>query len=191
MPDFSNSVIYKIVCKDSSIREKYIGHTTNFNNRMGKHKSNCNCVTRPEYNFPVYKFIRDHGGWDNWEMVELYKYPCVNIQEIKDEEGRAYNRFVCYFDMLNDKDPSRNKAEYNKQFREENREEINEWHRDQYNTITKFNNVRCDCGITVIEKSLKRHMGKPRHTKRMKKLEEVRTILLFTSLAAEHERDVS
>lgn len=177
MPDFSNSLIYKIVCKDSSITEMYIGHTTNYDRRNGEHRTNSTNINKRTYNYPVYKFIRGHGGWDNWEMVEMYKYPCETLQEIKDEEGRAYNRFVCDFDMLNDKDPSRNKAEYNKQFREENKEEINEWHRDQYNTITKFNIVRCECGITIIEKSLNRHMEKPRHTKRMKKLEEVRKIL--------------
>ena len=176
MTDYSKGYIYKIVCKDSSVREMYIGSSTDFY-RKCKHKSSCNKETDVHHNLKLYKFIRAHGGWDNWEMVELYKYPCETLQELKDEEGRAYNRFVCDFNMLNDKDPSRDKKEYNKQFREENREEINEWQRDNYHNNTKFNIVRCKCGITVTEKSLKRHTTKSRHTKRMAALEEVRNII--------------
>ena len=29
----------------------------------------------------VYKFIRENGGWINWEMVEVDKFSCVDSNE--------------------------------------------------------------------------------------------------------------
>jgi predicted GIY-YIG superfamily endonuclease len=39
--DYSNTIIYKIFCKDPSIKEIYIGHTTNFVTRKSEHKTSC------------------------------------------------------------------------------------------------------------------------------------------------------
>ena len=39
--NYSNTIIYKIVCKDVSIKECYVGQTTNFTKRKCSHKSNC------------------------------------------------------------------------------------------------------------------------------------------------------
>ena len=40
--DYSNTIFYKIYCKDESINELYIGHTTNFVQRKHAHKNSCN-----------------------------------------------------------------------------------------------------------------------------------------------------
>ena len=40
--DYSNTIIYKIVCKDQNIKDIYVGHTTNFVQRKHAHKQNCN-----------------------------------------------------------------------------------------------------------------------------------------------------
>jgi len=29
----------------------------------------------------LYNFINANGGWDNWEMIELEKYPCKDSNE--------------------------------------------------------------------------------------------------------------
>jgi len=39
--DYSKCIIYKIVNVDNE-NSVYVGHTTNFNQRKGKHKSDCN-----------------------------------------------------------------------------------------------------------------------------------------------------
>jgi len=39
--DYSETIIYKLVCKDSSIKDTYIGHTTNFVQRKNSHKISC------------------------------------------------------------------------------------------------------------------------------------------------------
>lgn len=68
MPNYNNSFIYKICCKDTSIEDIYIGSTINFRNRKWLHKSNCNSNNTNSH-FKVYQFIRENGGWDNWDMI--------------------------------------------------------------------------------------------------------------------------
>ena len=61
--DYSNTIIYKIFCKDTSIKEAYIGHTTNFVKRKSQHKAICK---KAFPNNKLYCYIRQYGGWDNW-----------------------------------------------------------------------------------------------------------------------------
>jgi hypothetical protein len=70
--------IYKLVCKDISIKELYIGSTTHFIKRKYNHKSSCCNVNHKNYNFYVYRFIRDNGGWENWHMIEVEKYVAID-----------------------------------------------------------------------------------------------------------------
>mgnify|MGYP003639226181 CR=1 FL=1 len=190
MPDYSKSLIYKICCKDISVREMYIGSTTNHYKRTATHKCNCNNETGEKYNLKVYKFIREHGGWDNWEMVELYKYPCNSKPELTEEEGNAYNTFVCDFDMLNDQKPNRTKAEYDKEERQEYlNQKSKEWHQNNLETARQSARDRaeankeknqtpekCDCGLMIAHGNMPKHKKTPKHTKRMKDLAEGKEI---------------
>ena len=40
--DYSNTIIYKIVCNDLSVTDCYVGNTTQFRQRKSQHKKNCN-----------------------------------------------------------------------------------------------------------------------------------------------------
>ena len=42
MPDYNKTIIYRIVCKDATITDCYIGHTTNIVKRRQEHKNICN-----------------------------------------------------------------------------------------------------------------------------------------------------
>jgi predicted GIY-YIG superfamily endonuclease len=76
MVNYNNSIIYKLCCKDPEITEIYVGSTTNFYRRKQKHKSTCNNSNDKGYNLNIYQFIRDNGGWENWQMVEVERYKC-------------------------------------------------------------------------------------------------------------------
>ena len=85
--DYSHTIIYKICCKDVSINDIYVGHTTNFIQRKNQHKTSSYNINDKKYNQYVYKFIRENGGWDNWSMIQLEKYNCKNRREA---EAREY-----------------------------------------------------------------------------------------------------
>ena len=85
--DYSETTIYKISCKDDTIKDVYVGHTTNFNVRKYHHKNACNNF---KIDLNIYKTIRDNGGWDNWNMVEIAKYNCKNATEARIKEQEHY-----------------------------------------------------------------------------------------------------
>ena len=72
--DWSKTIIYKIICRDVNVPDGYVGSTTNLMKRKCNHKSNCNNSNAKEYNFFVYKFIRDHCGWENFDVVQIEQY---------------------------------------------------------------------------------------------------------------------
>jgi len=92
--DYSNTVIYKITCKDPLITDLYVGHTTNFVQRKHGHKQSCINEKSGNYNCKLYKTIRANGGWDNWvmEIVAFFKYNDHYEARIKEQE---------YFTSLN------------------------------------------------------------------------------------------
>jgi hypothetical protein len=86
--DYSKSVFYKIVCKDITITELYVGSTTNFKSRKNGHKTSCYREEGKDYNYKVYTFIRDNGGWDNWDMIMIHRQSCVDeLEANKIERG--------------------------------------------------------------------------------------------------------
>jgi hypothetical protein len=74
--DYSKTIIYKLCCLDHKISDIYIGHTTNFTKRKNRHKNTCTNANDKCYDLPVYKCIREHGGWDNWDMILIEQCAC-------------------------------------------------------------------------------------------------------------------
>ena len=67
--NYDNVYFYKLVCKDLNITECYVGHTTNFRNRKHAHKAACSNQSNEHHSYRVYQYIRDNGGWENWDMI--------------------------------------------------------------------------------------------------------------------------
>jgi len=67
LDEIGYACVYKIFCKDENIKDCYVGSTNDIGERIRCHKGNCNNTKRPHYNYRVYKFIRDNGGWENWD----------------------------------------------------------------------------------------------------------------------------
>ena len=133
---YHNGLIYKIICKDTTITDIYVGSTCDFQKRKRDHKSRTN-----NKKWYVYKFIRENGGWDNWEMLEITKHPCESRLELETEERR-------YMDLLkstlNIHIPTRTRKEW----RQDNREQIcinkKEYsYNNKEKLLQKFN---CECG---------------------------------------------
>ena len=81
--DYSNTIIYKICCRDPSVTYEYYGHTTDKINRKKHHKYNCNDENNKHYNLKIYQTIRENGGWDNWQFIVVEEYPCQNVNEAR------------------------------------------------------------------------------------------------------------
>ena len=107
--NYSDTIFYKIVCRDLTITDLYVGHTTNFRLRKNQHKTVCNNANGAHYNLQVYTFIRDNGGWGNWEMILIHRQSCTGSLEAHTVE-RSYVETLCA--TLNCNMPSRTRREY-------------------------------------------------------------------------------
>jgi hypothetical protein len=91
--DYSNTVFYKICCKDPSINDVYIGHTTNFIQRKYAHKQGCLNIKSQNYNCKLYNVIRDNNGWDNWRMEIIAFHDCDGLMTAKKYEQVYFEQY--------------------------------------------------------------------------------------------------
>jgi len=160
--NYKNTIIYKIVCNNLEIKDVYVGHTTNFTNRKRHHKEDCYRFNSKKSSYKVYQTIRENGGWDNWSMIEIEKYPCKDNNEARARERFWYEQLNC---TLNSRKPICSKKEYtethktekqnyDKIYREVNKEKIKERKRKE---------MLCECGLTILKDCYNRHSSTRTH----------------------------
>ena len=88
--DYSNTIFYKIFCKDTNIKDLYVGLTTNFVQRKHAHKQGCNNIKNANYNCKLYTTIRNSGGWDNWKMEIIAFHNCADSYEAHKKEQEYF-----------------------------------------------------------------------------------------------------
>jgi hypothetical protein len=170
--DYKNGVIYKIVCKDKDITDCYVGSSCSLRSRKCAHKNSCNNENNKAYNYPVYRFIRDNGGWDNWQFIIIEKYPCEDKTELCIRERYWFEKLNA---SLNGRYPQRNikewkedNKEYYEEYYENNKEHYKEHYKENKQEIRKYQNeyykeklsvkVECQiCGSVVNRKYLTKH----------------------------------
>lgn len=154
--------IYKLACNDTEITEIYIGSTKNMRVRKNQHKSTCYSQESPKYNFRIYQFIREHGGFDNWGLFQ--------IEEIKyDTKYELQARERYHIDLLkpalNGNIPTRTIKEYrlnNKEFIKKIQEKYYKKNKESINSKQKIKYI-CECGIQCNKSNKSRHIESIRH----------------------------
>ena len=172
--DYSNTIIYKIYCKNENITDVYVGHTTNFSQRKYAHKMSCK-----KQNIKLYNVMRENGGWDNWEMVEIARYNCKNSSEARIKEQHHYELLNS---SLNSYPPFQNKlqlycSECNKQFASKRELNLHN-HKTNLDIINELNvtyeninnlNIKYECKIcnytTIRKNNFERHNLSEKHVK--------------------------
>jgi len=103
--NYQNTCIYMLKCCNDTCDDIYVGSTTNFTKRKYAHKSSCNNPNSKNHNRKKYQIIRENGGWDEWKMIEIEKYPCNDKRdaERREEYWRLkykanMNTFRCWTD---------------------------------------------------------------------------------------------
>ena len=168
--DYSTTIIYKITCKDTNIKELYVGHTTNFVQRRQAHKQECinNNACK------LYAIIREHGGWNNWIMEIVHFFTCNDQHEARTKEQEY---FVLLKATLNSIEPmptpkpkpNINVIENDSKFHcnccafrcNKNSNYLKHLSTPKHNKMTttgtqtteKFHNFKCKCGKQYLTKS--------------------------------------
>ena len=148
--NYNNTVMYKLVCKDLNVKDIYVGSTTNFIERKANHKNKCNCESNQNHQYKVYQMIRDSGGWDNWEMIQIETFPCENGNEARARERYWYEELHANMNTRNPFYSQENNKEKMKQYAENSKAYMNEC-------------VVCECGTSYTRKSKYKHLKIKKH----------------------------
>ena len=158
-------VVYKLFCKD--LDGFYIGSSMNFHNRQQKHKYSWNDEKSKEYNKKLYKYIRDNGGFDEWnfEILEMGEYEDKYC--MKDRERYFIETLI---PTLNCAIPNRT----NEEWREDNKDKVYNYKKKYADNNKKLIsnrrkiNVLCNVCNCEVRKS-----GLPRHNRSLKHLNNI------------------
>lgn len=161
--DYSNTIIYKLCCKDPIITDVYVGHTTDFVSRKKTHKSRCIASTTKYHYLYVYQFIRDNGGWTNWDMVEIARISCIDSRDASRHERIYIEQLNA---TLNTQIPSMtcingnyvDRYTYKHQYANEHSEHISEYKKTWYDTnktniLEKLKNMYTQNKEAILERS--------------------------------------
>ena len=130
--DYSKTCFYKIVSKDVNIKEIYVGHTTDFTRRRRGHKTVCSNPNAKNYNMNVYRFIREHGGWECFDMILLEQRPCLDALDAKRIERDYIEQLSA---SLNNSIPSRTREEWVEDNKDHLQEYKHQWHIENNDAI--------------------------------------------------------
>lgn len=158
-----NVSIYTISCKDLAINNVYVGSTSNFYNRKCNHKHHCNNPNSDKYNFNIYKYIRENGGWDNWDVIEIEKIKCNSKLEAIQRERYWYERLNA---KLNTNKPNRTHKEYYHDNSEKYCKLTQEYYRNHKEQINNRRNEKftCECGGSFTLRNKSTHYKTNAHT---------------------------
>jgi len=151
--DYSKSIIYKIVCNDTSITDCYVGSTTDLKSRKSKHKYRCNNSNDKEHNSYKYQFIRENGCWNNWSVIVVEELKCENKNQLETRQRYWLEELKA---TLNKKIPTRTMKEYTKEYYDKNKEEINA--KDKAKGYARPKHKCSLCDFMCIKKYMPSHM---------------------------------
>jgi predicted GIY-YIG superfamily endonuclease len=169
MTDYSKTVIYKIqhLDKDELL---YVGHTTNFTKRKNHHKKNS-----IEKTTPVYKMMRENGGWNCFTMIVIKEFSCASKTEACIEEDKIMREMKASMNNYRAYVSPEEKTEYQKGYKQANKEHISEskkiYRQANIERIDeqKREPIECDCGCIIKRYDLARHKRTKKHLKYIEK----------------------
>jgi hypothetical protein len=176
--------VYKLVSNDVEIKECYVGSTTNTIVRKSQHKKCCNTPNKIPYNYYVYQFIRDNGGFDNWDMVIVEDFNFDKRQELHTRERFHMEQLIA---TLNKQKPGRTQKEYNQdnktaikkkmdEYRHNNKEQIakktKEYKQKNRVEISKKNRERSKIYYNQHKEEINKKRRKPRIKKTKEEINE-------------------
>jgi hypothetical protein len=188
MTDYNKTIIYKLINYDFP-ELVYIGSTTNFTKRKYQHKHAAFNIDGPKYCRKLYVSIRENGGWDSWEMVQICEFPCNNKREAEQEEDRHMMELKANLNMNRAYCSKERRQEQKKNGQEKRKERLGPDGIKEYNKIKdaarqekkkqyyieKRQNymkekITCDCGDIICKGALTRHKRTNKHENNMKNI---------------------
>ena len=179
--DYSRTLIYKIVKNDDFENANvYVGSTTEFVKRKCGHKSCCNNENSEGYNRKVYQTIRENGGWENWKMLEIEKFPCNDKREAEAREEYWRCELKAKLNTNKASITEGQRKEQIKQYQLDNADKFKQYHIDNADKFKQYRidylnkmkqKYNCECGKVIRRDRKEKHAKSKRHINYMNSLE--------------------
>ena len=143
--DYSKTIIYKLLHKeDYDNANIYIGSTTDFIRRKNNHKNCCHNEKQKGHNDKKYQYIRDNGGWESFNMIEVEKFPCNDGNEARAREEYWRCHFNSQLNSIRAYRTEEQRKEIDKERKREYREhdEYREYQKEYQKKYYEQNKVR-------------------------------------------------
>ena len=138
--DYSNTHFYKIVCKDLNIKDCYVGHTGNFKERKSAHKVGHFNANDKRYNGRsqhryLYDFIKDNGGWDNFDMILINTEFCNDALDARRKEREYIEQLNATLNQTKPYISKEERIEYRKKWTKDNEEHVKAYKQKHYQNM--------------------------------------------------------
>lgn len=137
-------MIYQTIPQDPSNPAFYIGSTTNFKKRIQSHQLACINPSDHAYDTPLYQYIRQYGGLENFTAQVLYYFDSdiQNPRQVEQQYIDYYRPSLNSRSALDSNDSRRTKS---------------------HNRAKEQQSMQCPCGGRYKQDQRKRHFDSKRH----------------------------
>ena len=127
-----------------------------------KRKSICNNQNLKDYYYPVYQFIRDNGGFQNWDIIVIERVEYNHKYELKARERFHLEELKA---TLNKQTPNKTRGEWFIDNKEHVKEYKLHYRQDNINRIKQHASEKhnCECGGRYTTSSISTHKKSKRH----------------------------
>ena len=188
---FNNTIfgiIYLIKHKTCDDKKVYIGSTIDLKRRIRLHRKRCNNEKCKNYKNKLYQYIRENGGFNEYEFIILECYVCNFKHELYDREDDYIKNYPNNLNSqrayLTGRESKEKIREIKKKYYIDNKEKINENFKKYYDKnkekISKRSNeyyqnnkdiineqrkekITCECGSIVRKGLIARHRKSLKH----------------------------
>lgn len=136
--DLSQAVIYHIRRMETK-EVVYVGSSCNFKQRRKTHKSSCYAETNNAYNYPVYVYIREQGGFNLFEVVPISFHKLDNEIELLILEQNEIDKYPNAYNKLRAYITEEQRVQKKKEWNEANKEEMKKYQEKHKEKLAHYN----------------------------------------------------
>ena len=126
----------------------YVGSTTNMRQRKSQHRRGCYNEKNKDYNYPLYKFIRENEGFNNWKMIMVHAYPeCKTSEELRMHERNHIEELKPSLNVnrpiVTEEEKQNEANDLSRKARLKNPEQLKQWRLENAEHIKKYKLQYC------------------------------------------------
>ena len=143
--NYQKACVYRLIYNDITY---YVGSTTNMRQRKSQHRRGCYNEKNKDYNYQLYKFIRENEGFNNWKMIMVHAYPeCKTSEELRMHERNHIEELKPSLNVnrpiVTEEEKQNEANDRSRKARSKNPEQLKQWRLENAEHIKKYKLQYC------------------------------------------------